>query len=410
MKRLVFFNLILASLLLCACSAPPPEPETASVSAPTLPPVTPGLPAATSGPQTPTQSPAPVATLEPISGSDHMLGNPQAAVTMLIYADFQSPASAFLMNMIPETTARHPENLRVIFRPFPLITVNEHALAAAHAAEAAALQNRFWDLTDTLFSMQDIWRVMSAEEFQTWLLEQAQILELDTEQFKQDLSSAELEEDLLEDFYQNVAAGLFNAPTIFLNGNEYLLPLTAENIEASIRLEELRSRQMAAYPEFTLDPEADYTARIHTSLGTLDVQLHPGYAPLAVNSFINLVETGWYDSTPFYRVVQGSFAEAGDPTGTGLGDPGYVFPTETDPTLGFSRPGMIAMVSQAQDANGSSFFITMEPMQHLDGYRTIFGRVTAGLELLETLQTREPMEQLLEEPEAEILTIEIIRD
>ncbi len=70
-----------------------------------------------------------------------------------------------------------------------------------------------------------------------------------------------------------------------------------------------------------VNPDIEYTAVIRTNLGTMEILLYPLYAPLAVNSFIQLAETGWYDETPVYRVSPGSFIEAGDPSGTGMGRP-----------------------------------------------------------------------------------------
>ena len=358
-------------------------------------------------------TPEPVLSLAPVSNQDIILGNSDAENTLLVYADFQSPASAVFVEQIPELLRRHPDSLRIVFRAFPLITVNDKAQLAAQAVEAAANQDFYWPLASLLFSKQVEWSTLSPEDFQTWLLEEVPRLEstdsIDLLQFEQDLNSEELREKILTDFYQNVAAGLFNAPALILNGEEIVLPLSIENIEASIRFEELRFKQLPGYPEFSLDIEKEYRARIETTNGTMEVLLYTQYAPLAVNSFVTLAEMGWYDNTPIYRVVEGSYIEAGDPTGTGLGNPGYIFPTEIDPMLDFSEPGMVALVAPAPDGNGSNFFITLKPLEHLNSYRTIFGRVTEGLELLTHLQERDPIEYLLSEPDAVILTIEIER-
>ncbi|MBN1264465.1 MAG: peptidylprolyl isomerase [Anaerolineales bacterium] len=402
-------------MLLCLPGCSTPAVETNSIAAPSaaeLPsaasPTQSTDPITTQSTTTGTESSEPVATLAPVSDQDIILGNTGAENTLLIYADFQSPASAFFAEMIPDLLSRHPESLRIVFRTFPLITVNDKALPAAKAAEAAGRQGSFWEMATYLFAHQQEWNQLEPAVFQSWLLEQVQSFDtLDPIQFEQDLASEELEEGILSDFYQNAAAGLFETPTLILNDSRILLPLSIANIEASIRLQELHTRQFPAYPDFIIDLEKEYTATIHTSIGVLEVLLYPQYAPLAVNSFITLAKEGWYDNTPIYLVVEGSYIEAGDPSGTGLGNPGYVFPTEIDPTLDFSDPGMVAMVAPAPDANGSNFFITLKPLPHLDTYRTIFGRVTTGLVLLEELQNRDPMESLLLEPEAVLLSIDI---
>jgi cyclophilin family peptidyl-prolyl cis-trans isomerase len=109
-----------------------------------------------------------------------------------------------------------------------------------------------------------------------------------------------------------------------------------------------------------------------------------------VNSFLFLVKHGWYDDITFHRVIPDLFAQTGDPSGTGKGNPGYYIVTEFDPALKFNKPGMVAMVNSGPDTSGSQFFITYAPTAQFDGKYTIFGEVLSGMDVLKLLTPRDP--------------------
>jgi cyclophilin family peptidyl-prolyl cis-trans isomerase len=88
-------------------------------------------------------------------------------------------------------------------------------------------------------------------------------------------------------------------------------------------------------------------------------------------------------------VIPDVYAQTGDPSGTGKGNPGYYIITEIDPTLKFDRPGMVAMVNSGPDTSGSQFFITYAPVVQYNGKYTIFGQVLSGMEVLEQLTPRD---------------------
>ncbi|WP_304451715.1 peptidylprolyl isomerase [Nocardiopsis sp. YSL2] len=127
-------------------------------------------------------------------------------------------------------------------------------------------------------------------------------------------------------------------------------------------------------------------ATLHTSEGDIELVLLPEEAPLTVANFVGLAEgagvpnpeTGdeaFYDGVIFHRVIDDFMIQGGDPLGTGRGGPGYQFEDEIDGDRTFAEPGVLAMANSGPDTNGSQFFITVAPTQHLDGDHTIFGHV-----------------------------------
>jgi peptidyl-prolyl cis-trans isomerase A (cyclophilin A) len=136
-------------------------------------------------------------------------------------------------------------------------------------------------------------------------------------------------------------------------------------------------------------PEGDeLTVTLHTSLGDATCTLFPQVAPITVASFMGLAtgsqpwltpeglpgEGPLYRDLIFHRTIPDFMVQTGDPEGTGKGGPGYRFPDELSPEVGFDRAGRLAMANSGPNSNGSQFFITEEPTPHLDGRHTIFGQ------------------------------------
>jgi cyclophilin family peptidyl-prolyl cis-trans isomerase len=140
------------------------------------------------------------------------------------------------------------------------------------------------------------------------------------------------------------------------------------------------------------------------------LQLYPEKAPQAVNNFVFLTRSGWYDAITFYRVLPGERAVTGDPSETGLGNPGYLFETEIVPGLSFSQAGMLAMDNDGPSTNGSRFFITLGPAPQLDGQYTIFGQVLSGLEILTELTARNPQPGIVLPPGDELMSVTVQGD
>ena len=143
-------------------------------------------------------------------------------------------------------------------------------------------------------------------------------------------------------------------------------------------------------PPMTIDTNATYLATVKMENGgEFLIELYPDKAPITVNSFVFLAREGYFDGTTFHRVLEGFMAQGGDPTGTGMGGPGYQFVNE-DSDLTFDKEGVVAMANAGRDTNGSQFFITFGPQPRLNGGYTIFGQVIEGMEVVRNIPRRDP--------------------
>jgi len=136
----------------------------------------------------------------------------------------------------------------------------------------------------------------------------------------------------------------------------------------------------------TIDKSKSYSATITTTKGDIVVDLFADKAPYAVNSFVFLANAGWYNNLPIVSTDQ--FILSGDPTDTGYGGPGYAYKDEVDSTLNFVQPGMLASFSVGAGLNGSTFFINKIALTGQEG-RTIFGKVTSGMDILTKIAIRD---------------------
>ena len=137
-------------------------------------------------------------------------------------------------------------------------------------------------------------------------------------------------------------------------------------------------------PALTIDPKKKYTATIETTAGAMTAEFFPGDAPNTVNNFVFLAREGYYEDVIFHRVIPGFMIQGGDPTGSGSGGPGYKFKDETV-SKKYTR-GTLAMANAGKDTNGSQFFI-MHADYALPPSYTIFGQLTSGEDVLDTIAT-----------------------
>jgi len=150
------------------------------------------------------------------------------------------------------------------------------------------------------------------------------------------------------------------------------------------------SDQYTTEPPMGIDVAKQYFATVKMAKGgEFKIQLYPDKAPRTVNSFVFLACRGYFDGITFHRVLEGFMAQGGDPTGTGMGGPGYEFINE-DNDLTFDKAGVVAMANAGRDTNGSQFFITFVPTPQLNGGYTIFGQVVEGMDVVNAITRRDP--------------------
>jgi cyclophilin family peptidyl-prolyl cis-trans isomerase len=143
-------------------------------------------------------------------------------------------------------------------------------------------------------------------------------------------------------------------------------------------------KSYSAPPQMSIDPKKSYVATIETTAGTMTAELFPGDAPQTVNNFVFLARDEYYKDVIFHRVIKGFMIQGGDPTGTGTGGPGYKFADE--PVKRQYTRGTLAMANAGPNTNGSQFFV-MHADYGLPPNYTIFGKLTAGQDVLDGIAT-----------------------
>jgi cyclophilin family peptidyl-prolyl cis-trans isomerase len=129
-------------------------------------------------------------------------------------------------------------------------------------------------------------------------------------------------------------------------------------------------------------------ATLHTNHGAIELELFDEDAPKTVENFRKLAADGFYDGVGFHRVIKDFMIQGGDPTGTGAGGPGYTFEDEFNEQK--VERGALAMANAGPNTNGSQFFIvTTEAAPWLDGKHTVFGRVTEGMDAVDSIEGTE---------------------
>lgn len=399
--------LVLTAMLIAACtSAPAPAGTTDPAAAPTTAPVQPAAPTpAATVPPAPTLGPTPdiQKVLNP-QPEDWSIGAEDAAVTIIEWSDFQCPFCAQVAPGLRRLVAEYPDDVRLIYRHFPLPS-HDKSQITAQAADAAGAQGKFWEMNELLFEKQAEWSAQSTTEIRATLRAYAEQLGLDVAQFEADLDSGKYAAKVAAALDQAQQLGIPGTPFLLVNQQPWpqdLSYLSYNNLQGIVKFfVELPKMQFDAAPEMTVDTAKSYTATIKTDKGDVVVKLFVDKAPVAVNNFIFLAREGWYDNVPFHRVIEGFVAQAGDPSGLGFGGPGYTFDNEVS-GLSFDKAGLLAMANaglgpDGKGTNGSQFFITLAPTPQLDAgdpkteaNYTIFGEVIEGLEVVRQFPVRDP--------------------
>ena len=136
----------------------------------------------------------------------------------------------------------------------------------------------------------------------------------------------------------------------------------------------------------TIDEDRVYQVTLGTTRGEVQLELYPEHAPKTVNNFVFLVNEAFYDGITFHRVIDNFMIQGGDPTGSGMGGPGYKFEDELSGNPLKHGKKVISMANSGPNTNGSQFFITHLPQPHLDGKHTVFGKVIQGEDVIDSIQ------------------------
>jgi cyclophilin family peptidyl-prolyl cis-trans isomerase len=237
------------------------------------------------------------------------------------------------------------------------------------------------------------WVQLSPDQMPDVLTGYAQELGLNTTQFRRDLTNGTFRTKVQAHYQDAVRMGLPGTPTFIVNGRMYPADqwgLSEQGIDVFVRLATLQ--RYDSPPPQVIDPGKQYIATIRTEKGDIVIELYVDQAPNSVNTFVFLARDGWYDNTSFFRVIQGFVAQAGDPTATAVGNPGFQCDEEISPDLAFDDAGVVGIASAGPGTNtgGSQFFITLAPQPDLTGNYTIIGKVIAGLDVLQSLTPRDP--------------------
>lgn len=312
--------------------------------------------------------------------------------------------------MLEQLKEDYGDDLRLVYRHLPLLSIHDKAQITAEASEAAGAQGKFWEMHDILFERQADWQAQSEEEIIDTLVEYAEEIGVsDIDQFKTDLENDVYAEKVLAQYQEAVDAGISSTPSFLINGVDYPASdfgLSYQGLDIFFNLMALRNSWFSE-PEQVIDPEKEYIATIETENGNIVMELYPDTAPVNVNSFAFLAENGWYEDVTFHRVLEGFVAQAGDPTGTGIGFPGYRCGDEVDPARTFDGAGIVSLANSGPNSNGSQFFITYDAIPQLNSNFTIIGRVIEGMDVAESITPRDPQQDPNAPPGDRIISVTI---
>ncbi len=391
MHKIYFgFLLLVSALVLVACA---PVSQTGAATLPAAPAAVPPLPA-TSTPAAMTctilhTSVTPEAFPADLGQNAHATGPANAPVTIVVFSDYQCPYCALLAAVLKQIRLTHPNDVRLVFVNTPLSSRDKDGLAT-QAVEAADLQGKFWEMHDLLFDKQVAWSALTPAAFHTWLVQQVSGFGMDSAKFQTDLDGKTVA-DRLQQAVQSTASQPIVPPLMFINGSKPYTGLADfASLDTVIRMEALTARQFSACPPWVIDPLKQYIATLHTARGEVVIQLLPDKTPQAVNNFVSLARSGWYNGTTFYKVLPDFLVMTGDPSETGMGNTGYLFRTEISADLHFNQAGLVVMDNSGPNTNSGRFFITLSPAEQLYGQYTVFGKVLSGMPVLSALTPRNP--------------------
>ena len=139
----------------------------------------------------------------------------------------------------------------------------------------------------------------------------------------------------------------------------------------------------------------DIKITIKTNKGDMHITMFAEDTQVTCASFLNLASKGFYEGIVFHRVIENFMIQGGDPTGSGMGGPGYKFECECKPNRKHDKAGILSMANAGPNTNGSQFFITHNATPHLDGNHTVFGEVTEGQDVVNSIAQGDKIESIV---------------
>ncbi len=234
----------------------------------------------------------------------HVSGPSGAPVTIIVFSDYQCLSCAFLAAGLKQIRLTHPNDVRLIYLDAP-VAGNDKSKLTIQAVEAATLQGKFWEMHDLLFEKQGEWISFAPADFEEWALNQAVMLGMDPNQFRSDFHS-QVVADRLQQAVQSFELQPFTPPLLYINSSTpYNSLADFASLDTVVRMDALVARQFSACPPMSIDPLKQYIVTLHTVKGNVVLQLFPDKAPMAVNNFLFLARSKWYDGSTFYRVIPG---------------------------------------------------------------------------------------------------------
>ncbi len=308
-----------------------------------------------------------------ITEKDHVYGPDNAIMTLIEYADFQCPGCADTYEQLKNYQEMHPDEVRVVFRHYPLAT-HELSMPAARFAEAAGQQGIFFEFGSFLFETQETWSCMSESAFEKWVLREipARFPNIDIDQFQTDYG----DEDLLQEIKNNAliakqSGQIIVTPTIMINYSPFANSFSASEANSWLYLLRFNERLYTECPAFSIEASKTYKAVLETTKGVIEIDLYPKNAPLAVANFIRLAKDGWYDEMPISASVEGYAVQFGDPSATGYLNSGYVINSEKNMDEFPQANGYVTLFEDSSGKNSSIVLLWLDVYGH---YLNIFSQ------------------------------------
>ena len=288
-----------------------------------------------------------------VSELDWSIGPEDAVLTIIEYADFQCPYCADASLSLIEYQREHSDDVRLVYRHFPL-SFHEKAVPAALAANAAGYQGMFFGAEEFLFENQAEWSVLESNDaFTDWLiLEFSQFSDLDFDLWYLAFSDSDNETAVRNMYSQVIKAGIVSGtPTVFLTYIDSYYMFDAASLDSFIEKIRMNENRCSECPDVVIEEGGSYTAVLETNAGDIHIELFADTAPNAVNSFKYQAESGLFDGTEIRSSYDGFEISFGD-----VAAPGYSFTAEFDDSRLFDGPGYIGISFSEGQTFGRIFF------------------------------------------------------